>query len=141
MEGLVILAFGLGLWLFLRWDERDEDRRAERDYDDEREHVIQVGPVRPYDRDSAKEILRQNGRMNQVRNGRRYDAHQTVMTIQGSPSDCNRMDFDAQIALADMVRDGDPRLQVEFSEPERAGEEFRPLKGSGVKYQYQVRKK
>lgn len=133
-DGVVIVLVIVAIWAFLSWDRRDEDRRADRSRQAEAERIERVGWVRPYDRNSTAEILRQSKRMAQVRSGRRHEAQQAVLTVLGSPSDCNRMDFDAQIALADLVRDADPRLQVEFTQAERAGDEFVPLKGSGVEY-------
>lgn len=133
-DGVVIVLVIVAIWAFLSWDRRDEDRRADRSRQAEAERIERVGWVRPYDRNSTAEILRQSKRMAQVRSGRRHEAQQAVLTVLGSPSDCNRMDFDAQIALADLVRDADTRLQVEFTQAERADDEFVPLKGSGVEY-------
>jgi len=133
----VVVVVGLALW----WDRRDTDRRVAREQEQERQRVVRVGPIYPYDRVSAGEILRQNARMEEIDTGRRNDAHQTVMTVQGSPSDCNHdMDFAAQVVLADMIRRNDPRMQVEFTAPERSGEPFWPLRGSGIAYQVRRRK-
>jgi hypothetical protein len=119
----------LAIWLALRWDARDADRRAEDSYQAERRQLEHIDLRNLVDRRETQKISRLTSRLNSLQNGQTHDHHPVTLTIHGSPSDLNKnLDFAEMIGAAFLIRENDDRAKLEFTKPERVDEPFWPLK-------------